>query len=70
MLNERSRMRKTFGVGFLVAALACAPAVAQEGSSLSIGDKIPDVDIAHFLKGEPIKNFKEKTFVLEFWATW
>ncbi len=66
-------MRRTL----LAAALALAiPAVAQAGDekkpqSLTIGDKAPAIDIAHWLKGEQIDKFEDgKVYVVEFWATW
>jgi hypothetical protein len=64
-------MPRTFGLAFLCAALCCVSAAAQETPGLSIGDKAPAIDIAHFFQGTPVKAFdKEKTYVLEFWATW
>ena len=71
MLLKGEIMRATLGAGFLLVALAGAPAVAQEGSSLTIGDRVPAIQIAHFFQGEPVKDLhKDRTYVLEFWATW
>ncbi len=45
--------------------------MAFDGPVLSIGDRVPDVDIAHFFQGKEVTAFdKEKIYVLEFWATW
>lgn len=64
-------MRGTFGLAVLIAALAATPALALDGLSLTIGDKVDSVDIAHFFQGAPVKALdKEKIYVLEFWATW
>ncbi|MEE8143732.1 MAG: hypothetical protein V3T77_11570 [Planctomycetota bacterium] len=64
-------MRGTLGVAFLLAACVGIPAVAQEGANLTIGDRVPDVQIGHFLKGAPLSGLDEdRTYVLEFWATW
>ena len=63
-------MSRAFGAALLIAAFA-TPAMAQEGSSLGIGDPVPAIDIQHFFQGEAVEEFsKEKTYVLEFWATW
>ena len=53
---------------------------AGEEKTLTIGDKAPDIDIEHWVKGvemdrrgnfEPLKSFGDgKVYVLEFWATW
>ena len=64
-------MRGTFGVAFLIAAVAGVPVVAQDGASLSIGDRVPTIDIAHTFQGTPVRTLdNEQTYVLEFWATW
>lgn len=63
-------MRTVLGSALLVAALATS-AMAQDGPTLSIGDAVPAIDIQHFFQGDAIEEFsKEKTYVLEFWATW
>jgi thiol-disulfide isomerase/thioredoxin len=48
------------------------PATCFAGDEmLTIGDKAPPVDIAHWLKGEKVGEFEPgKVYVLEFWATW
>ncbi|MCZ6445280.1 MAG: redoxin domain-containing protein [Planctomycetota bacterium] len=39
--------------------------------SLTIGDRAPAIDIAHWLKGEKVSEYESgKVYVLEFWATW
>ncbi len=53
------------------APTATPAAPSAEVKPLSIGDPAPTIDIAHFLKGEPIKEFPSgKITVVEFWATW
>jgi thiol-disulfide isomerase/thioredoxin len=43
----------------------------EQGPTLTIGDKAPDFDIGHWLKGEQIEAFEDgKVYVMEFWATW
>ena len=38
---------------------------------LTIGDKAPPIDIAHWIKGEKVEEFEAgKVYVIEFWATW
>lgn len=44
---------------------------AQENVTLSIGDKAPSLQYGKWLKGEPIKDYKEgHLYLFEFWATW
>lgn len=39
--------------------------------TLTIGDKAPAIDIAHWVKGEKVEKFEaDKVYVIEFWATW
>lgn len=60
------RMTAAIGAGLV---MACG-AMAQAGE-LRIGDTAPEIDIAHWVKGEPIDGFKDgKVYVVEFWATW
>ncbi len=52
-----------------LAALAglAAPAFAD----LNVGDPAPKLEVAKFVKGEPIKALEPgNTYVVEFWATW
>ena len=60
--------------------LALAEDEEAAQAELTIGDRAPDIDIAHWLKGvemdrrgdfTPITSFGDgKVYVLEFWATW
>ena len=54
------------------AALALwVPAVCMAGNDLTIGDKAPEIEISHWLKGSPVESFESgQIYVLEFWATW
>lgn len=67
-------MKRT--TALLAAALALGGAATcfaqdEKPKTLTIGDKAPALDIAHWLKGEEIKEFESgKVYVLEFWATW
>jgi len=55
----------------LAAAAIPAPQDAPDAPSLSIGDKAPKLDIAHWVRGEKMDGFEPgKTTVVEFWATW
>jgi thiol-disulfide isomerase/thioredoxin len=46
------------------------PAVCYAGT-LTIGDNAPPLNIAHWIKGEPVEAFESgKVYVVEFWATW
>jgi thiol-disulfide isomerase/thioredoxin len=48
-----------------------AQTAEEAGPSLTIGDKAPPIDIAHWLKGDKVEAFEDdKVYVLEFWATW
>ncbi len=59
---------------FAATALAWAvgaPAVAQDGPTLAVGDPAPKIEVKEFVKGQEIQEFaKGKTYVVEFWATW
>ena len=62
-------MRGTLFAPLLLGALA-APALAQD-SQLGIGDAVPAINIEHFFQGDAVAAFdRQKTYVLEFWATW
>ena len=42
-----------------------------KAKTLTIGDKAPAIDIAHWIKGKKIEEFEaDKVYVIEFWATW
>src|SRR5687767_13027650 len=58
----------------LIAALAFAltgVAAAGTARAIELGDPAPELQIAKWVKGEPVKEFeKGKVYVVEFWATW
>jgi thiol-disulfide isomerase/thioredoxin len=59
-------------IALAVAAVAFAGDEADDkGLKLTVGDKAPAIDIAHWVKGDQIEEFEEgKIYVVEFWATW
>ncbi len=62
-----------FRMTFTAAALSLwIPQVCMAGTEiLTVGDAAPDFDVAHWLKGEAVKEIKPgEVCVLEFWATW
>ena len=64
-------MRATLESILIAASLMCASAVCQAAPELSVGDQVPEIDIAHFFQGPEVRAFnKDETYVLEFWATW
>ena len=76
--------RKLYGltVVALTAGLTLTASAGDEpaGTTLTIGDPAPDIDIAHWIKGvevdsetgfSPLTSFEDgRVYVLEFWATW
>lgn len=58
----------------VIAALAIAfanTAHAQDQKNLLPGDKAPELKVAKYYQGTPIKKFESgKVYVVEFWATW
>jgi len=57
-------------VALLLILTAAAPASAEDGL-LTVGDRAPRIDIAHWVKGEESRGLEpNKVYVLEFWATW
>ncbi len=76
--------RKLYGLTAvaLTAGLTLAASAGDEkaGTTLTIGDPAPDIDIAHWIKGvevdsetgfTPLTSFEDgRVYVLEFWATW
>jgi thiol-disulfide isomerase/thioredoxin len=51
------------------AAAADAPAKAEV--TLKVGDPAPAMDVAKWVKGEPVAKFEAgKVYIVEFWATW
>lgn len=59
-------------VTFAAAFTLWIPAVALAGHQpITIGDKAPDIDVSHWLKGKSVGEFEGgRIYVLEFWATW
>jgi thiol-disulfide isomerase/thioredoxin len=56
-------------IGAIVAALSMAR--WSEAQDLTMGSKAPKLEVARFVKGEPVTRLeKGKTYVVEFWATW
>jgi thiol-disulfide isomerase/thioredoxin len=68
----RLRFATTSLVALSLAGLAWAGGEGEDESKvMTIGDKAPPIEIAHWLRGEPLEGFEEgKVYVLEFWATW
>ena len=60
---------KKFVLSFLAAAAAWTFSAAA--ATLSIGDPAPELKVARWVQGGPIDGLDpDKTYVLEFWATW
>ncbi|MBC8065658.1 MAG: redoxin domain-containing protein [Chlorobia bacterium] len=54
----------------LICALLLSASIFANGE-ITIGTKAPELKVAKWFKGKPIKNFeKGKIYVVEFWATW
>jgi len=53
----------------VVIALAAVAAHAQD-ATLKVGDAAPPLQVAKWVKGEPVTLEPGKTYVVEFWATW
>ena len=54
-----------------LSAMCWAGEEEKPGPTLGIGDKAPEIDIAHWLKGDAVPEFESgKIYVMEFWATW
>lgn len=52
-------------------ATALAQPGNEDGPSLKVGDKAPELRDVQWLRGEPISGWKEgQVYVLDFWATW
>lgn len=81
-MKQRTLMTTTAAAAMLATAGLCAAQQNTEAEkTLTIGDKAPKIDIAHWVKPgvlaeqgtqfKPITEFeKDKVYVLEFWATW
>ena len=54
----------------LVVLCLSAPAMAQRGQKLKIGDPAPGLAIGEWVKGEETSLKKGTTYVIDFWATW
>ena len=47
------------------------PIAARADEILNIGDPPPPITLGGWIKGDPVERFEfEKTYVVEFWATW
>ncbi|MCI0365088.1 MAG: redoxin domain-containing protein [Phycisphaerales bacterium] len=65
-----SRGLLTSAAAVLCAALPCWGQTSTI-TPLHIGDAAPEIDIAHWLKGDKLARFQpDRVYVLEFWATW
>ncbi|MCH8274615.1 MAG: redoxin family protein [Armatimonadetes bacterium] len=59
-------MRQTLSLAILAALISGAHA-----QDMTIGDRAPKLDVAKWVKGKPVKEFKAgRLYVVEFWATW
>src|SRR5580692_9973856 len=57
----------------LIAAmsLGLTPAGAQARDALNVGDPVPKLAVARWVKGNKIERFSPgRIYVVEFWATW
>ncbi|RYG49081.1 TlpA family protein disulfide reductase [bacterium] len=63
---------KRFAPIFATLAVAATSALAaNEPGNLAPGAPAPELSIKRWVKGKPVKSFdKNKTYVVEFWATW
>jgi thiol-disulfide isomerase/thioredoxin len=63
-------MRYAYLLLLCILAIA-APAQEPEPPRFNIGDRAPALRVSHWLKGEPVEQFKKGSiYVVEFWATW
>lgn len=63
-------MQTSLIASLVIAGLALT-SLARADAKLKIGDKAPALQVAKWIKGQPVKSFeKGKTYVVEFWATW
>jgi thiol-disulfide isomerase/thioredoxin len=62
-------MKKSLSL--LVALLFAATTPALAADKLGVGDPAPKLEVAKWVKGEPVAAFeKNHVYVVEFWATW
>ncbi len=60
-----------FVLSLLVLGFALASSAAELEPALKVGDAAPKIQVARWIKGEPVKRFEKGTiYVVEFWATW
>lgn len=68
--------RKLIAALMPMMAMAAAAAVAQEAMppggqpSLTVGSQAPALKVDKWIKGQPVRDIKKGTHVVEFWATW
>ena len=56
---------------FIIAGLALAVTAARAAELIGPGSPAPALDVKKWYKGTPVKQLaKDKTYVVEFWATW
>ena len=61
-------MKKSF---LLTLAALAALTLNAAAASLGVGDAAPELKVSKWVKGEPVSGFdSNKTYVVEFWATW
>jgi thiol-disulfide isomerase/thioredoxin len=71
-------LRKTLAIGLILGVASATMGQAEEWQTeqeavkpLRLGDEAPALQIAKWVKGEPITEFESgKVYVVEFWATW
>jgi len=55
----------------LLTGVTFAIAAQSTNAALKIGDAAPKLQVAQWVQGEPVKEFKPGTvYIVEFWATW
>jgi thiol-disulfide isomerase/thioredoxin len=57
-------------LAFVLALAMAAPALAQSGRKLGLGDQAPGLDIEEWVKGGETTIQDGNVYVVEFWATW
>jgi thiol-disulfide isomerase/thioredoxin len=63
-------MKKMFGARIAPLMALASLAFAAQANELTIGSKAPELKVAKFVKGKPVKDLSKGTYVVEFWATW